>query len=161
MSKRQSKEEKRREYDRLNAYIDRFFFHFHMMHGMRSFANARPDPRFDSEEWREAEIEYYGLSSLLSGTKEAVSDTIQMSVDLKADQVRTLDAALRADGVPTLSEMRVRFSRRWKSILKRGRIRSDPEFRIVAGILADLDCGVSAEERAALEKMSFEYEQRA
>ena len=152
MSARKTSQEKRREYEELGAYVERFFFHV-----LKS--PIRVD-RFDSEEWKEAEIEYHGLSELLAGVKEAVNDTVQMSVDMTADQVRRLDAALKADGVLTLSEVRVRYWRRYKSIVKRGRIRSDLEFRMVVGILADVEASIPKEERALLEKLAHEYEQR-
>ncbi len=161
MSQCKSQDEKRREYEELSAFSDRFLFHFFSMHGMKRWAEGSRDPRFEADEWKEAEIEHYGLSPLLSGTKEAVNDMIQLSVDMTADQVRRIDAALRADGVLTLSEVRVRYSGRYKSILKRGRIRSDLEFRMVAGILADVESTIPTEERALLRKLSFEYEQRA
>ena len=161
MSPLKTQDEKRRECEELTAFLDRFLFHYYSIHGMKSSAEGRRDSRFESEEWKEAEIEHDGLSSLLSGAKEAANDMIQMSVDMTADQVRRIDAALRVDGVLTLSEVRVRYSGRYKSILKRGRIRSDMEFRMVAGILADVESTIPTEERARLERLSFEYEQKA
>ncbi|MDJ0982389.1 MAG: hypothetical protein QNI94_12245 [Kiloniellales bacterium] len=161
MSPLKTQDEKRREYEELTAFFDRFLFHYYSIHGMKSSAEGSRDPRFESDEWKKAEIEYYGLPSLLSGAKEAANDMIQMSVDMTADQVRRIDAALRVDGVLTLSEVRVRYSGRYKSILKRGRIRSDMEFRMVAGILADVESTIPTEERARLERLSFEYEQKA
>ena len=161
MSPRKTQDEKRREYEELTAFFDRFLFHYFSIHGMKCWAEGSRDPRFESDEWKEAEIECYGLSSLLSGAKEAANDMIQMSVDMTADQVRRLDEALRADGVPTLSEMRMRYWRRYRSVLARGRIRSDLEFRMVAGVLADVEAKIPTEERDLLEKLSFEYEQKA
>lgn len=60
----------------------------------------------------------------------------------------------------TLSELRRRYSGRYKSIVQRGRLRSDTEYYLVMGVLADVSQGESDSERQLLQEMAREYESR-
>lgn len=75
----------------------------------------------------------------LRGLREAARDMVEMCEDLAANQVAALDARLARDGLPTLSEMRDRRYRNLLTVLSRGRIESDDEFRLVNSFVSDVD----------------------
>lgn len=87
------------------------------------------------------------------GLGMAINDTLEMSWDLRAEQVRAIDTDFAARGLPTLSELRRRYSRQFRSILKRGKIRDDGEYEMIVGILASGSGDASAGEREALEAL--------
>jgi hypothetical protein len=73
----------------------------------------------------------------LSGLREAARDMVEWSRDLDDDDLAKLDVALSAAGAPTLTQMRDKRYRTLAKILARGRIRTDDEYRLVEGLLAD------------------------
>ena len=64
---------------------------------------------------------------------------VEMCEALAANQVAALDDRLARDGLPTLSQMRDRRYRSLLTVLSRGRIESDDEFRLVNGFVSDVD----------------------
>ena len=97
----------------------------------------------------------------LIGMRMAVNDCIEQSSHWGVEAVIAADAALRQRGILTLSEVRRRFSKKLLGILKRGRIRGEVEWYLVAGVLADQINGVSDNERLVLEEMSDAYARNA
>jgi hypothetical protein len=87
---------------------------------------------------------------------------VEMCEDLAADRVSTLDARLTHDGLPTLTQMRDRRYRELLTILSRGHINSDDEFRLVNGFIADMEsASLSADHRAKANALLLAYERRA
>lgn len=104
------------------------------------------------------EAELKAPKRTLAGWHMAVNDCMEMSSDWHADQVKAADALLHHHGLMTLSEARRRYSKKVEGILNRGRIRSDVEYYIVAGLVADLASQISEEDRARLEVMANRYQ---
>lgn len=104
------------------------------------------------------EMERRAPKRALAGLRMAVNDCMEMSSHWPVDKIRLMDAGLRSVGVLTLSEVRRRFSKKVSAILSRDRIRSEVEYYIVAGLLADLSSEVSGDERSRLEAMAARYE---
>lgn len=98
-----------------------------------------------------AVLDYFGLAlskeslepirtaKSLRGLREASRDMVEMCEDLAADRVSALDARLANEGLPTLTQMRDRRYRNLLAILTRGHIKSDDEFRLVNGFVADME----------------------
>lgn len=76
------------------------------------------------------------------------------------EYIHRLDAALSQHGFVTFSEIRRRYSSSYKRLLKRGNIRNETEYYIITGILADLESGISEEERILIEQFATEYEKK-
>ena len=87
----------------------------------------------------EESLEPIRSSRSLRGLREAARNMVEMCEDLAAEQAAALDARLARDGLPTLSQMRNRRYRRLLTVLSRGRIESDDEFRLVNGFVSDVD----------------------
>jgi hypothetical protein len=95
----------------------------------------------------------------LRGLREAAHDMVEMCEDLAADQVSALDARLARDGLPTLSEMRDRRYRSLLTVLSRGRIESDDEFRLVNSCVSDVESThLSGSTRAKASELLGAYE---
>lgn len=105
------------------------------------------------------EMEQRAPKRALAGLRMAVNDCVEMSSDWSAERVKSIDAAMAGAGALTLSEARRKFTKKVAGILSRGRIRSEVEYYIVAGLLADVSSGSSAEERSRLQTMAEAYEE--
>lgn len=98
------------------------------------------------------------MSQARLGLGMAINDTLEMSWDLKPAEVAAMDRDLSGRGIVTLSELRRRYSRQFKGILKRGKIRDETEYYLVAGILASFIADATDEERMKLDEMVGAYE---
>ena len=61
----------------------------------------------------------------------AIGDVIESTQDFRPEQVAEIDRALRAQGLPTLSEVKARFSSVIAGIVRRGTIRNEREYYAV------------------------------
>ena len=86
----------------------------------------------------------------------AVGDCIEMSSHWNSTRVSEADMALRANGIVTLSEIRRRYSRRFKAILKRGKIRNEHEYYLVKAVSSD-----ATTEASALQSLLEDFEERS
>jgi hypothetical protein len=75
------------------------------------------------------------------GLAMAVGDIVEDCDRLSADQVQTIDAALEAAGILTLSQVRARFWTRVRRVLKRGTIRSELDYYAVRNVVEALPEG--------------------
>ena len=72
--------------------------------------------------------EKVSMSIARKGLGMAIGDMVEQFQDLPEDQVGKLDGRLKAAGLPTLSAVRARFSRKIAGIMKRGKLRSEAEY---------------------------------
>ena len=75
----------------------------------------------------------------LRGLREAASDVVEMLQDLQGPQLAAFDARLAKAGAPTLSDMRSRMAENVFQILVRGQIRNDDEWRLLNGVLSNVN----------------------
>ena len=91
------------------------------------------------------------------GLRQAINDCVERSLRFDRVEVERFDAELRARGIVTLSEVRRRYSKAYAKIMKRGSIKNDTEYYLIRNVLDD-PTEKSADERALLAKIAFEYE---
>jgi len=101
-------------------------------------------------------IEAESPAKARSGLEMAISDIIELTDTLPDETVRKLDEQLADDGLPTLSVVRVLFSKAISRVLKRGAIRSEVEYHAVRNA-AEL----ATDGRDALWPLLSAYEQAA
>src|SRR5690349_6840476 len=104
-----------------------------------------------------AALEKKSAKAALSGLRQAINDCIEMSFHLGSDEVTKLDEQLRKRGIVTLSELRRRYSRKYATIVKRGRIKSDTEYYLIRNVLSD-PTSKTTDERELLENLIADYE---
>jgi hypothetical protein len=93
------------------------------------------------------------------GLREAVSDCMDMSLQFTPMEVAKFDSELRLHDIPSLSELRRRYSQRYAQVLKRGRIEDETEYYLLRNVL--FDAGENADEkREQLEQMIAVYEKK-
>ncbi|WP_332790632.1 hypothetical protein [Sphingomonas sp. GB1N7] len=63
-----------------------------------------------------------------SGLGMAIGDVVEFTNEWSASEVTACDHELSQSGLPTLSEMRARFSKLVQRVVRRGHIKSDDEF---------------------------------
>jgi len=102
-------------------------------------------------------LEKMGIATAARGLRQAINDCVERSFHFDHKEVERLDSELRARGIVTLSELRRRYSKAYAKIKKRACIKSDTEYYLIRNVLDD-PTEKSADERALLEKMAFEYE---
>ncbi len=110
---------------------------------------------------RAAEDGAIPFSQLLPGARQGVADALEMSRDFSPEAVRDADARLVAAGTLSLSEMRRRVWRVIPKVLERGRIRNVDEFYVVKNTLDDDGDALSDDERSRLDRLRFEFEEKA
>jgi hypothetical protein len=94
-------------------------------------------------------FEKTSMSKARRGLGLALSDTLEMSWDFPPDEIAAIDREFSARGIITLTEMRRRYSRQFRGVLKRGKIRTEGEFYLVKGILDSFTAGADEEEASA------------
>ncbi len=93
------------------------------------------------------------------GLREAVSDCMDMSLQFTPMEVVKFDSELRLHDIPSLSELRRRYSRTYARVLKRDRIEEETEYFLLRNVL--FDPGEKAEgEREQLERLIADFEKR-
>lgn len=80
-----------------------------------------------------------------------IGDLLEQSQDLSLTQIQTIDAALRAAGLPTLTAVKLEFSNKVRGILSRGRIRSEGEYHALRNVADGMTVGEQAKARAMLD----------
>lgn len=151
MSRKMSPE-REQEYAELHAYLDYY---------STNISGIDPEDPVHPSNVGKRIVEEYGKSKALDGLKQAVNDTVEELSGQPVEYIQTLDAALREKGIVTFSEIRRRYSSSYKRILKRGRIKNETEYYLIAGILADFDSVACEGERGTLEQLVAQYEQSA
>ena len=100
----------------------------------------------------------HGKSKALQGLRQAANDVLQDLGDIEPDLLSTIDLAARSAGVVTLSEIRRRYSRTYKSILRRGSLRNETEYFLVKGVVDDSLHGGGEAELDRLQSMLSAFE---
>lgn len=88
-----------------------------------------------------------------------LSDVADWARGLSKTQVAEIDQSLLEANLPTLSIMMDKSIRTVRRILRRGKIRSGDEFRLVSGLLADTTTqALTVEDRAIAENLLGDYQ---
>lgn len=98
-----------------------------------------------------------GKSKALVGLRQAVNDCLEWVEDATPEEISALDSALKSRGIVTFTELMVRKSRKYRAVLKRGRIRNDTEYYIVDAAASDLSIAMPEDERRQLDCMLAGY----
>lgn len=99
-----------------------------------------------------------GKAKALIGLRQAVNDCLEWVDDATVEEISELDFALKSQGIVTFTELLVRKSRRYKAVLKRGRIRNDTEYYMVNAAACDQSIAMSEDERRQLDSMLAGYQ---
>ena len=87
----------------------------------------------------------------------AINDIVEDTFHFDPAEVGKLDSALRSRGIITLSELRKRYSKDYKKIMKRGQIKNETEYYLLRNVLDD-PTEKTPEERELLAKLISDYE---
>ena len=122
---------------------------------------AKMMPTGAEEEYRESLAKLKGKerSGISSGVKQGVNDMLAMSEMWDAEIRRKVDEALKGRNLTPLPQMLIRLKGKQIRVLKRGRIKNDEEYYIVAELLSDLESGLTDKERVELGEVSAAYEE--
>ena len=71
------------------------------------------------------------------GLRDAVSDCMDMSLQFTPMEVAKFDSELRLHDIPSLSDLRRRYSRTYARVLKRDRIEDETEYYLLRNVLFD------------------------
>ena len=103
-------------------------------------------------------VEKFGKPKALVGLRQATNDTVEQMRGWNAEAVGVLDQALRAAGALTASEARRRYGSSFSKVVKRGSIKTEAEYYLVAGVVNDLSTRISAQERLSLGQLLAAYD---
>jgi hypothetical protein len=141
--------EREREYVELHAFLDYYSTHVLEIDPTNPIHPTNVGKRIVAE---------YGRSTALEGLKQAVNDTVEHLNDKSAEFVQCMDEKLREQGIVTFSEVRRRYSSSFKRILKRGKLKTETEYYIIAGVLADCSSLASDDERVVLNQLVADFQ---
>jgi hypothetical protein len=94
------------------------------------------------------------------GLRMSINDLVEGLRDLRPAEVADCDRRLKARGAYTLSALRQRYSKQYRSIIKRRAICNDEEFYLAQGIVSDTSLPLPAPERKLLDKIIHAYERQ-
>jgi hypothetical protein len=86
-----------------------------------------------------------------------VSDLLEWTQDLAGNDLLSIDQALAAQTLPTLSLMRSRQDADLAAVLRRASITTDEEYRLVHARLADVASSLPESDRALGEKLLADF----
>ena len=144
--------DKEREYSELISFVSIFATHAW---------NVDPTDPVHPASLAARIAETFGRAKALIGARQAANDAIEALRGLTQQQLASLDARLIEAGSTTVAEMRRRYSRQYKAVLKRGRIRNETEFYLVKGILDSCWDSLGQDEQATLDSLLLGFEQRS
>jgi len=114
-------------------------------------------PEADTPAGQIKKLEAKSASLASKGVAMALSDILTATWRMPSDDVHRLDEELRSAGHPTLSSMRRKHWKRYKTILGRKHIRDEIEYEIIKAMVDDTD-EVTEEERLMLQRMLSSYD---
>ncbi len=132
--------------------LRRFFLYYFD----RFLANAMPNSAA-SASVDLSKLEQTNHKQAAAGLKQAINDIVESSQHLPESDVRELDLELKRLGIVTLSEVRRRYSKSYRKVLKRGRILSETEYYLVRNVIID-HAAKEDSEMERLEMMIAVYE---
>jgi hypothetical protein len=139
------------DYEGLKRFIGLFY----------AWYKAKPHHRPESHPLAALEeLEKKSRSQAKRGLEMAINECIEDSSEWSPEAVAVADKRFLLNGSPTLSEIRVRYSRTYLEVLKRGRIRSLKEYYLVKGILDGGGIEPGAGEAQELASMLTDFENR-
>lgn len=141
-------DEREAEFQELSAYIEFFATHIWKV--------EHTNPTHPSSALKHI-VERYGKFKALEGLRQAVNDTVTYGSDKPLSFVQELDMALRKNNLITFSEVRRRYSAAFKRILRRGGIRNEAEYYLIAGIVADCTAELEPDQHLRLEEFITTY----
>lgn len=97
-------------------------------------------------------------SKARKGLDIALNDIVEATERWAYRAVAEFDKLLQSKGGTTLSEMRVRRSRAYKALIKKGRIDRESDYYLVRGVLEGASESLSAESLISLRSMLVQYE---
>lgn len=103
-------------------------------------------------------LEKESLSKARSGLGMMINDTLEVSWDMHHQEIEAVDADFAARGILPLSELRRRYSREYRAILKRDRIRDEKDYYLIAGILASSTGDATDEEKQQMIDLVAKFE---
>lgn len=119
--------------------------------------NALPLPGDAGVSARAELLDAIARTTSAKAARMLVSDLLEWTQDLAGDDLLSLDRALAAQTLPTLSLMRSRQDAEFGAILRRGTITTDDEYRMVHARLSDVASPLSESDRMLGEKLLTEY----
>ena len=99
----------------------------------------------------------HGELSAFSGLKMATNDCLEFGRALTTEQKRKFDIECHRRGALTMSALLRTHSNKFRALVKRGKIRNETEYQMVAAVLSDTTWNAPPEQ-ALLEQMVETYE---
>lgn len=146
---RKMSEEKEMEFDELSMFLEYFCTHYE---------GIDRDDKIHPSNVLVKIVAEYGKSKALQGLKQAVNDTIEATQDFKEEKISEIDQALSGKGIVTLSSLRQKYWRKYNKVIKQKTIKNETEYYLINGVLSDIACKISGDERNLLNRLITEYE---
>ncbi|RFZ95009.1 hypothetical protein D0C36_05635 [Mucilaginibacter conchicola] len=98
-------------------------------------------------------------SIALKGLKAGLVDTLtEMQLNLNTENLKTIDVILKGKNLPGFFDISAELKDSVKQVLKRGRIKTESEYYIIAELLSDTTASLKTEERFIFNKAVTDFE---
>jgi hypothetical protein len=105
-------------------------------------------------------MESESASKARKGLDMALNDIVEATEKWPYQAVAEFDRTLQSKGGTTLSEMRVRRSRAYKALVRKGRIDRESDYYLVKGVLEGASDSLAPELLIILRSMLVQYESK-
>jgi hypothetical protein len=105
-----------------------------------------------------ASLEGRSTAAARRSLKMVINDIVESCIDWSKQQVTEADERLLQHGAPALSEVLRKYSRKYSQLLKRGTVKTEVEYYLLQGVLAN--GGVDSAEEKQIIKMILEFEKK-
>ena len=105
-------------------------------------------------------VEKFGKSKGLESLRMYVGDLVERHSMARGERLSALDREMSAAGVLTMSALRRRYWKKYESIVKRGKIRSEAEFYLIKGVADGMSDKLAEDEVRLLNTLIRDYEDR-
>lgn len=106
-------------------------------------------------------LEKKSISQARRGLQMAINDCVEVSSNWSPELIAAADKRFLSNGAPSLSQVRVKYSKIYLKVLKRGGIKSLKEYYLVKGVLDGGGLEPGAGEAKQLATMLADYESRS
>lgn len=135
---------------------ERKFFVLYVTLVMKPKSGSSSDPIAVLESF-----EKESMSKAKKGLSITINDTLETTENWPVDVVREFDRILLENGAATLTELRLKHSKKYKKILKKGTIRSEVEYYLIKEIVDGMQEHIPENELPLLDAMLIEYEKKS
>lgn len=123
---------------------------------IEKYLNLESVPREERPMERLAALEAKGPKSAAKALAEAISDLLVMAAQFSPEEVAEFEQVLKDSGAPSLADMRIKYSKRYRALIQKRVISNDRDFYFLKNVADSAD--LSEEDKSKVLALISKYE---